>query len=71
MESPSLSSPFIDEKEKKNRNLLIYMCMWIHKFTFKIFHENNISVNKKVTLNPVTPMFIQNKYYAKVYMKVM
>ncbi len=33
-------------------NLLIYMYMSIHKFTLKMFHENNIKASKKVTLNP-------------------
>jgi hypothetical protein len=27
MESPSFSSPLIHEKEKKNKNLLRYMCV--------------------------------------------
>jgi hypothetical protein len=36
--------------KKKNRNFIKYMCMWIHKFILKIFHENNINVRKKVTL---------------------
>jgi len=25
------------------------MCAWIHKFTLKIFHENNINFRKKGT----------------------
>jgi hypothetical protein len=53
--SPSFSSPLVDQK--KNMNLLIYMC-GIYKFTFKIFHENNINVSKKVALNPMSPLFI-------------
>jgi len=43
-----------NEKEKKNKNLLIYMCVCEHKFTYKIFHENNINVRKKVILKQLT-----------------
>jgi hypothetical protein len=65
MESLSFSSPLVDKRKKNNMNLLIYVCVWIHKFTFYIFHENNINVSKKVTLNrvkPNVPLFIWNKY---------
>ncbi len=30
----------------------------MHKFTFKIFHENNKNASKNVTLNPISPLFI-------------
>jgi len=42
------------EKEKKNKNLLIYVCVCEHKFTSKIFRENNINVRKKVILKQLT-----------------
>jgi len=35
MESPSLFSPLIHEKEKRNRNLLRYMCICDYKNSFK------------------------------------
>jgi len=55
MESLSFSFALVDEKGKKNRNLFIYVCMQIHKFTLKIFHKNNINVSQKVISNPMSP----------------
>jgi len=40
-----------NEKEKKNRNLIRYICVCEYiNLVLKIFHENNINVRKKVTL---------------------
>jgi hypothetical protein len=41
-----------NEKEKKNKNLVRYMCVCEHINSLKkIFHENDINVRKKVILN--------------------
>jgi hypothetical protein len=46
-----------NEKEKKNRNFIRYMCVceYINSIK-KMFHENNINVRKKVTLKQLMTM---------------
>jgi hypothetical protein len=53
------------KRKKQHEPPYMCVCVWIHKFALKIFHENNIYASKKVNVNKVkfnVPLFVWNKY---------